>query len=147
MIKSKQKENEVMRKMAAGGETIAYDPETHKNISLEKDGKHESSNIIKFPDKLKRTVEFQIPYESRTADDFGIILFVSKAIARNKNNAPVYKTVIHVEIEDGKKLAIATDGERLHAAAIDLDLFPRDYTIKTSADFFLKCEFYGEKTS
>jgi hypothetical protein len=129
MKKRKVKERELEGKMVAGGEAIAYDAITHKRISLKTGKEVEPNNIVKFPEKPNPATEFQIPYEIKTRDDFERLVFVSKAISKDKKETRPFKKLIHVEMVDDKKMAIATDGTRLHAAQIYLDLIPGDYTI------------------
>jgi DNA polymerase III sliding clamp (beta) subunit (PCNA family) len=134
----KEKVNEEALKMASGGEILAYEPVTHKRISLEKGVEYDSAHILDFPKKLSGMAEFHLERNSENQDDFKRILFVSKALVRKSQGIiRTFKTFIHIEIEDDKKMAIATDGERLHGAVIACDLLPGNYLVKVTGSLII----------
>jgi hypothetical protein len=128
----KTKINESIFKKASGENVIAYDPIEHKTLKLvdEKDIKKiNSDNIIEFQ-KISTGIEFQNSNDTRSREDFERVLFVTKALSKNKNEPIVYKTIVHVEKEENEKCTvIATDGARLHAAEVGLSLLPGNYTV------------------
>lgn len=141
-MKSRNEENvSEAYKIASGGDIVAYDPIKHKRIILNtneatdedaNEGENHADNkIIQYPIKTTGMAAFIIQDTITAHDDFNRILFVSKACLKKDHTSYPFKTYIHVEEENGKKIMVSTDGIRLHAAAVDLDLLPGNYTIKT----------------
>jgi DNA polymerase III sliding clamp (beta) subunit (PCNA family) len=126
--KEKQKVNDL--KIASGGENISYAVLPQETTALGKENDN-PTNIIDFPKELTKKVEFQINDSREHHDDFMRLLFVSKVIDKDES-IRIFKTLIHVEVEDDKRIVIATDGNRLHAAVVDLDLLPGNYTIRVT---------------
>jgi DNA polymerase III sliding clamp (beta) subunit (PCNA family) len=126
---TKTNSGEAYMKKASGGEITAYEPIRGENITLSSE-KNDSSNVIEFPTKLNRIAEFQINDDALTRDDFNRILFVSKALSRDRQETRLFKTLIHIELSGDKRLVIGSDGYRLHAVEVDLDLLPGNYSFR-----------------
>jgi DNA polymerase III sliding clamp (beta) subunit (PCNA family) len=133
-MKKIKEENSALKKVSGMGDMSGYDAMSQKIVNLNEKQDDTPINIVKFPERLDRIAEFHITDSYLTKDDFKRILFVSKALSKNEKQikSAAYKSFIHVEIEDDKKLVVATDGARLHVAEVNLDLIPGNYTIRVS---------------
>jgi hypothetical protein len=138
MKKARGRKNDSGLKMASGGEDINF------NIKLLEDkppidgDKTNPGNIIEFPKNLSKTVEFQINDNTETHDDYMRLMFVSRVLEKYDTSQP-YKSFLHVEVEDGKRMVIGSDGRRLHAAVVDLDLLPGNYTVRFDKKLIALC--------
>jgi hypothetical protein len=135
-MKRKIKEKNIAKKVAGMEDIVAYDAMNNKSIVLDKvKNSTADSNIINFSHASDKKREFHV-YRRYDADNYNKVLFVSKALSKDKKEirAALFKSLIHIDIEENKKIIIATDGQRMHMAQINVDLLPGDYNVRFDKD-------------
>jgi hypothetical protein len=104
----------------------------------------DNSKVIKFPAEFIQRMQYEIKKTFKNNDDFLRIAFVSKALSNEKYEPMLYRHFIKIETRenDSKRIAVATDGRRLHVAEISYSIPEGYYSVIVKKD---KIIFQEEK--